>query len=207
MVNKPAFIHDRISYFLHLSPVNKLTLVLLFTLVLTNVTSLSYLPILAEAYTEYHSKAKNGGTGVGEGSSEDKKYRESLKLKQHKITMPSPAIGGIPTIQNGCNCVIFRLDDVQDYWLSSIQTTVMDQFIKKNQPVSVGPILNYIGDDLNVVSKVKQGHTLGLFDLYVHGWNHVDYSQLDLTTQIHTLQKANDKMDKLFGNNHGQFRQ
>jgi len=126
-----------------------------------------------------------------------------MKLNHHlslsKINSVLPQTITNLTLQQ-CNCVVFRLDDVQDYWLSSIQTTVMDQFIQKNQPLSAGSILNYIGDDANVVNKVKQGSSLGLFELFVHGWNHVDYSQLNLTEQINTLQMANDKMKILFGN-------
>ena len=126
-VNELYFHYLSVSYFLHLNFVNKLTSVLLLTLVIANIASFSYIPISAEAYTSHTNKTKNDSTvigkgsfatytshtnktkndgtgvgmgpftaytshtnktkndstGIGKGSSEDKKYLQSLKSKQH----------------------------------------------------------------------------------------------------------------------------
>lgn len=104
-----------------------------------------------------------------------------------------------PQNQTMCNCVIFRLDDVQDYWIHSAQVQVMDLFISKDQSLSVGIIMNHTGSDQVVLQKIKQGQNLKLFELDIHGWNHVDYTTLTQQEQKTTLELANNKMQALFG--------
>lgn len=99
----------------------------------------------------------------------------------------------------GCNCVVFRFDDVQDYWLNSVQTYVMDIFIDRNQKVTLGEVMNFFGNDQLVLDKTKQGGNAGLFEYALHGWNHDDFTQYNLNKQQSELQKANDKMQALYG--------
>jgi peptidoglycan/xylan/chitin deacetylase (PgdA/CDA1 family) len=106
---------------------------------------------------------------------------------------------------NACNCVIFRFDDVQDYFVNSPQIAVMDKFIEKNEDVSLGIIMNFIGNDASVVTKVQQGHATGRFELSVHGWNHDDYTTLSAQTQKDTLKLASDKMKSIWGKNSTTF--
>jgi hypothetical protein len=98
-----------------------------------------------------------------------------------------------------CRCVIFRLDDVQDNYLQSAQLAQMNLFISKNQSLSLGIIMSGIGNDTNIIDKVREGDKKGLFELAVEGWKHVDYTKLNEQEQKDTLIKANEKMQKLFG--------
>jgi peptidoglycan/xylan/chitin deacetylase (PgdA/CDA1 family)/3D (Asp-Asp-Asp) domain-containing protein len=98
-----------------------------------------------------------------------------------------------------CNCVIFRMDDIQDFWIEPAQIAAMNLFMSKNQSLSLGLIMNLIGNDSNIVNKVSQGYHNGLFELALHGWNHVDYTKLSEEEQKDSLFKANEKMQKLFG--------
>jgi peptidoglycan/xylan/chitin deacetylase (PgdA/CDA1 family) len=98
-----------------------------------------------------------------------------------------------------CNCVIFRMDDVQDYWIEPAQIAAMNLFMSKNQSLSLGLIMNVIGNDSKIINKVGEGYQKGLFELALHGWNHVDYTKLTEQEQQYSLQKANEKMQKLFG--------
>jgi peptidoglycan/xylan/chitin deacetylase (PgdA/CDA1 family) len=50
-----------------------------------------------------------------------------------------------------------------------------------------------------VVEKIKEGKQKGLFELDLHGWDHVDYSQMSKEEQLGTLQQASDKMNTIFG--------
>ena len=76
----------------------------------------------------------------------------------------------------------------------------MDCLISKNQSLSVGSIMNEIGNDSKIINKVREGDKKGLFELALHGWNHVDYTKLSEQEQKRaTLLKANEKMQKLFG--------
>jgi peptidoglycan/xylan/chitin deacetylase (PgdA/CDA1 family) len=100
---------------------------------------------------------------------------------------------------NSCKCVVFRMDDIQDYWLQAGALTPMDLFMSKNQSLSLGLIMNDIGNDSKVTGKVQEGVQKGLFELALHGWDHIDYTELSEEEQKDSLQKANEKMQKLFG--------
>lgn len=99
-----------------------------------------------------------------------------------------------------CRCVIFRMDDVQDNFIDVAQTAAMNLFITKNQSLALGLIMHDIGRDAKVVGKVGEGIQLGLFELALHGWQHVDYSTLAESVQKATLNDANEKMGRLYGN-------
>ncbi|HET7344344.1 MAG TPA: polysaccharide deacetylase family protein [Nitrososphaeraceae archaeon] len=98
-----------------------------------------------------------------------------------------------------CNCVVFRMDDIQDYWLNSVQPTVMDLFLSKNQNLSLGLILHIVGNDSKIVDKIKAGLDKRLFELDLHGWDHINYTKLGQNEQKDSLYKANSKMEKIFG--------
>jgi peptidoglycan/xylan/chitin deacetylase (PgdA/CDA1 family) len=98
-----------------------------------------------------------------------------------------------------CNCVIFRMDDIQDTYMNTVQAAVMNEFINRNANFSVAVIMNRIGSDPLVIGKVNQGAATNLFELDLHGWDHVDYSQLTYTQQKSTLQLANQKMQSIWG--------
>ena len=102
-----------------------------------------------------------------------------------------------------CNCVVFRMDDLQDDWISTAQITGMNLFLSKHVPLSLAIIMNSIGNDSQVVDKIKEGLKKtpnALFELTLHGWDHVNYADLSEKEQTDTLKKANDKMLQLFGN-------
>jgi peptidoglycan/xylan/chitin deacetylase (PgdA/CDA1 family) len=125
-----------------------------------------------------------------------------LLVSGFAVVSPIQARAVLP---GACNCVIFRLDDIQDYWLNAVQTTVLDQFINRNANVTLGVVMNFVGNDPSVVNKVKQGHSSNLFELDLHGWNHVDYTQLSFQDQKSTLQMANQKMQDLWGRKSNTF--
>lgn len=98
-----------------------------------------------------------------------------------------------------CKCVIFRLDDVNSEYLAKVQLSIMNEFISKNQSISLGLIMHRIDSASPIVEKIKEGKQKGLFELDLHGWDHVDYTQLSQEEQLGTLQQANDKMTSIFG--------
>jgi 3D (Asp-Asp-Asp) domain-containing protein/peptidoglycan/xylan/chitin deacetylase (PgdA/CDA1 family) len=100
-----------------------------------------------------------------------------------------------------CNCVVFRMDDIQDDWIRSAQIDAMNLFLSKKIPLSLGIIMNSIGNDPQVINKIKEGinGSNPLFELALHGWDHVDYTKLSESEQKDTLEKAASKMVQLFG--------
>jgi peptidoglycan/xylan/chitin deacetylase (PgdA/CDA1 family) len=91
------------------------------------------------------------------------------------------------------------LDDIQDDWIHDVQTTVMDTFINSNTHLTPGMIMSEYGNDSTVVNKVQQGKDAGLFELALHGWDHVPYMNLPLSEQQKTLAMANAKLQKIHG--------
>jgi peptidoglycan/xylan/chitin deacetylase (PgdA/CDA1 family) len=110
------------------------------------------------------------------------------------------SFGNSGTAHSNCNCVVFRMDDIQDYWISAGQLAVMDQFTSRNQSLTLGIIVDSIGEDTDIIDNVKGGVDSGLFELAVHGWNHEDYTTLSEEKQRNSLKESNTKMITLFGN-------
>jgi peptidoglycan/xylan/chitin deacetylase (PgdA/CDA1 family) len=100
---------------------------------------------------------------------------------------------------NRCNCVIVRLDDVQDDWVRNVQLDLLDLLISERIPTSTAIIVNEFGNDPQIVSMVKEGRDAGLFEYAIHGWDHVDYATLSLEEQQSTLMKAKDKLTRVLG--------
>ena len=156
--------------------------------------------LLPDGYdTGRYSFADPSGQGAREGAPTDDGYRPYSSENTFNQSPNVATFGVEASLLDGCNCVVFRLDDVQDYWLSDVQVTVMDQFVQKNQYLSAGPIVGLFGADANVVNKAIAGYDSGLFEIFVHGWDHVDYTTLNLATQTSTLQDSQNKLQLLFG--------
>ncbi|MEM3173018.1 MAG: hypothetical protein QXE82_05720, partial [Candidatus Nitrosotenuis sp.] len=77
-----------------------------------------------------------------------------------------------------CNCVAFRLDDVQDFFLAPAQIAVMSTFEKKQVPLTVGIIGSLIGTDQNLVNAIKLGLANGNLELASHSWNNRIITQM-----------------------------
>ncbi len=114
------------------------------------------------------------------------------------LLSPLQVISASTAEEKPCNCVVFRIDDLQDYWLNKVQVSVMDLFLSKNQSLSLGLIMNGLGNDSLVINKIDEGLRKGLFELGIHGWNHADYTQLSGKEQKESLNKSNEKMNSLF---------
>jgi len=92
------------------------------------------------------------------------------------------------------------MDDVQDHFIDTAQLVTMNLFILKNQSLTLGLIMNDIGNDSLIRGQVAEGVQKGVFDLGLHGWNHIDYTKLSELQQQDSLKEANDKMQRLYGN-------
>src|SRR5438445_5204601 len=66
-------------------------------------------------------------------------------------TQPSNASNPTPSNVPNCQCVAFRLDNVQDYWLNNVQTKIIDTFQQKNASLTIGIIGNSFGNDPKIV--------------------------------------------------------
>ncbi|MDE1812899.1 MAG: hypothetical protein KGH85_08575, partial [Thaumarchaeota archaeon] len=81
-----------------------------------------------------------------------------------------------PVPKQVCNCVAFRLDNVQDYWLSNVQTQVIDAFVQKNASLTVGVIGKAFGEDSKLTDYIKSKIPAGGIDVGINGWSFEDFT-------------------------------
>lgn len=98
-----------------------------------------------------------------------------------------------------CNCIVMRLDDVQDDWVRDVQLALMNRLISNQVHTSTAIIMHDFGNDPAIVSKVREGADAGLFEYSVHGWKHVDYATLSPEEQKSTLVQAKAKLVDVLG--------
>ncbi len=96
-----------------------------------------------------------------------------------------------------CNCVAFRLDNIQDYWLDNVQAKVIDTFYQKNAKQTLGIIANVFGSDSKLTSQIRA--ELGNIDIAINGWNFEDFTALNQTQQRQLLEQSQHKIASLFG--------
>lgn len=99
-----------------------------------------------------------------------------------------------------CNCVAFRLDDIQDHWLNNAQVELIKIFHEERIPLTLSIIGNNFGSDEKLISelnnKVLQN---SLFEIANHGWEHEDFTELTEKNQQILLKKTNEKILDFFG--------
>jgi peptidoglycan/xylan/chitin deacetylase (PgdA/CDA1 family) len=124
-----------------------------------------------------------------------------LSCAQVMIANISSASAQNNTIQP-CNCAIFRLDDIEDSAFSAPNIAIMNHFIAENKKLDNLMVLSKFGNSAPggaVYNKVKEGFDKGLFELAIHGWNHLAHSQLTAEQQQNDFIQANNKLQSLFG--------
>jgi peptidoglycan/xylan/chitin deacetylase (PgdA/CDA1 family) len=101
-----------------------------------------------------------------------------------------------------CNCAVFRLDDLEDNSLNNPMVSIMDQFISHDKQLNTDIIVSRIGNvgpSGKVLTKIQEGHQKGLFELGIHGWDHIKYWSLTEAQQRDHFTQANSKLQSLFG--------
>lgn len=100
-----------------------------------------------------------------------------------------------------CNCVAFRLDDIQDYFLASSQMEIMSTFQKKNTPITIGVIGGLIGDDQKLISFIKNNVNSDnpTFEIASRSWNNQVLSTLPKQEQESLIKITNEKIFSVFG--------
>lgn len=109
------------------------------------------------------------------------------------------AFGNNGTAISTCNCVVFRMDGIQDYWISAGQLAAMNQFMVRNQSLTLGIVTNATGEDTDIVDNVRRGVESGIFELATHGMNDTAHTALSEEQQRNSLDQSNAKLISLFG--------
>ena len=98
-----------------------------------------------------------------------------------------------------CQCVAFRLDDVQGYWLNEVQIAIIETFQKKNVPLTIGIIGGekfQFGKDPKISNLIKNrlAENPSFIEIANHGWNHEDFSTIDKKIQSELIKKTNQRL-------------
>lgn len=75
----------------------------------------------------------------------------------------------------------------------------MNMFLAENQPLTLGIVMNHIGKNQALMGKILEGQNKGLFELALHGYDHLNYKKLSPQEQLNQLSYANQRMQDLFG--------
>ena len=96
-----------------------------------------------------------------------------------------------------CSCVAFRLDDIQDYYLNTVQQSIMQLFRDKRAPLTVGVIANYFGGDSSIVAYLNDGMIDPNWSMEIaeHGWSHEDFTNFTYDQQLSLLTDSVSKIE------------
>ncbi len=105
------------------------------------------------------------------------------------------------TATQSCECVAFRLDDIQDYFLRNQQEKVMDIFLEKNSSLTIGIIGNFFGKDKQLLDylQTRVRNATSPIEIANHGWNHENFAKLSQTNQSSLINQTNQKIMAIFG--------
>jgi peptidoglycan/xylan/chitin deacetylase (PgdA/CDA1 family) len=97
----------------------------------------------------------------------------------------------------------FRLDDVQDWWLSEAQRSIIDLFGQKGLPLTIGIIGGYFGADTALITSIVRHRTVEVANHGLHARNATNGRSvlLSQTTPItlRELRRANERIAQATG--------
>jgi peptidoglycan/xylan/chitin deacetylase (PgdA/CDA1 family) len=97
-----------------------------------------------------------------------------------------------------CNCVVFRLDDIEDTNFRDINMAIMKSLISKGIAINVAIIGNKTGEDSTLINFMKSN--AGMIVFANHGWSHENFAlYTNEETAMRSLKQTNDKIEKIFG--------
>ena len=83
------------------------------------------------------------------------------------LALPSDLVSG----QNNAKQYVFRLDDVQDFFLGDSQREIMQWAMQTRTKMSVGVIGSVFGTDDLLVRTIAQCVDRGFCEVFNHGWD------------------------------------
>jgi len=104
-------------------------------------------------------------------------------------------------LEDTCNCVAFRLDDVQDFFLNDPQLGVFELFQSKDAPLSIGIIGGFIGSDAKIVDFISNDlkRDSPTLEIVSHSWNNSPLTNYDKDGQKELLIKTDKRIFDVFG--------
>jgi len=127
---------------------------------------------------------------------------ESIKIFGTQSELDDNIKQGLTEIQNtpelNCQCVAFRLDDIQDYWLNEVQINLIQTFKQKQIPLTIGVIADMFGEDSKLVDEIRH-YINSNFDLEIanHGFGNEPLINFDKETQNGIISDSQEKISSI----------
>lgn len=149
-------------------------------------------PALAVSSGSYGTSASNANTAL---------VTTNLPVISNHVAVNNSSTTNAVSDKNTCPCIVFRLDDVQESYLSDIQMKIMDVFQKKNASLSIGVIGYNLPLDVKLVSYLKNNLKPGHAPVEIanHGWKHENFAALSLPQQVLLMNNTNQELSKILG--------
>ncbi len=123
-------------------------------------------------------------------------FNESRIPKPSVVTQDEPE----KLKTSNCNCVAFRMDNFQDFWLNDVQNTVIDTFDKNKTPLTISVIGKFTGDDPKTINHLKSKlNKTSNIKIANRGWEYLDHTTFDKQKQTASITQTNEKITKVFG--------
>jgi peptidoglycan/xylan/chitin deacetylase (PgdA/CDA1 family) len=103
-----------------------------------------------------------------------------------------------PRIPETCNCVAFRLDNIQDGYLDNAQLELLNLFQRKNLSLTIGILGENFGKDTQLVNSIKQLLNNKLLEVGNNG-KIVDITSLTKEQQLNFIRESNAQINNILG--------
>ena len=138
--------------------------------------------------------------GVADASWQEKKVAitgqentfKMIKIKEQPII---PEVIKNTQVENNepissCDCVAFRFDDVQDYWLNDVQIAYVNTFVDKNIPLTIGIIADSFGNDQKITNIIKDATSKNKLEIASQGVGNKPYTDFSKQEQDDLLKQS-----------------
>ncbi|MGH9921224.1 MAG: polysaccharide deacetylase family protein [Nitrososphaerales archaeon] len=114
-------------------------------------------------------------------------------------TTPDTIQNTLQEVPHNCNCIAFRLDDIQDHFTRDAQKDLIDMFLNENVPLTIGVIGGFLNEDKDLIEFLQNAVSSGPIEVANHSWEHLDHSAMTVDEQRNSIVKTNERIRELFG--------
>jgi len=136
---------------------------------------------------------------------ESPKPVETSELIETPEVLPAEQVE--PPSKSNCNCVAFRVDGIQDFWLNTVQIELLKTLEENNVDVTVGVLGKFLGEDPSIISQLNsivENNEIQIRFANM-GWEFIDHTQFDVIEQSSSIKNTNDKISQLFSTSSEMF--
>ena len=91
---------------------------------------------------------------------------------------------------SSCDCVAFRFDGVQDYWLNDVQIAYVNTFVEKNIPLTVAIIADSFGNDQKITNVIKDAANKNKLEIASQGVGNASFTDFSKEEQDNLLKQS-----------------